>query len=331
MRIMISGGLILLLLAGCGARGYPDDWPDPDPGWFSRKGGCPDLVGDYDLVNSKLSWLLSANPDFEVARKTWSEHHAVVEQAEDGTWLRITMSLNSRGLDDYRTRMLKFNFENNGMPSKTVLELTAGEDYECSGGWLKSLRFEQSEKVHGMRRKSLHLRRDKEGGLIAGATLETDQSVGWADSKRIPLGSSDGTRWYHWPKRDPADDKLLSSMQEVDLRRYPWVNNGIRIPVRFTSFFLEPICVRYFDGDDAIAVSGPELLRSRDDHRPPAPECPDAWGKFDFGEVFRKELSIRGEHPRKYRIEWFVLGAQDSKPEVIQITDARNLPVMPEQ
>ncbi len=107
MRMFFPSGFVFLLLAGCGARDYPDDWPKPDPGWFSRKGGCPDLAGDYDSVNSELDWLLSANPDFEVAQKTWSEHHARIEQADDGSWLRITMNLNSRGLEDYRTHMLR--------------------------------------------------------------------------------------------------------------------------------------------------------------------------------------------------------------------------------
>jgi hypothetical protein len=331
MRGIPAGGLVLLMLAGCGVRDYPDDWPDPDPGWLSRKGGCPDLVGDYDSVNSELSWLLSANPDFEVARAVWSEQHAQVEQADDGSWLRITLNLNSRGFDDYRTRMLKFNWESNGLRIDKVLELKVSEDYECSGGWLKGLRFEQAEKVHGMQRKSLKMRRDRSGGLIAGATLEVDQSWRWADSKPIPLGSSDSTLWYRWPKRDPADDETLASMQGVDVHRYSWVNNGTRIPMRFTSFFLEPICVRYFDGDYAIAVHGPEQRRERDDHRPPAPECPDTWGKFDLGEVFRRELTIPAESPRQYRIEWFILGEDGSNPEIIRIADVRKLPVMPAQ
>ncbi len=331
MRGILAGGLMLLVMAGCGARDYPDDWPKPDSGWWSRKGGCPDLVGDYDSVNSELSWLLSADPDFEKVIPVWSEHHARVEQADDGSWLKITMELNSRGFDDYSTRMLKFNWENSGLQNGNVLELKVGEEYACSGGWLKSLRFEQAEKVHGMQRKSLQLRRDKDGGLIAGATLEIDQSFSWAGSRPIPLGSSDGTKWYRWPKRDPADDVTLSAMQKVDLRRYPWVNNGTRVPIRFTSFFLAPICVRYFDGDYAIAVHGPEQVRSRDDRRPPAPACPESWGKFDFGEVFRKELTIPNENSRQYRIEWFVLGDDESKPEIIRITDARKLPAMPKQ
>lgn len=322
---------MLLVLAGCGARDYPDDWPSPDPGWLSRKGGCPDLAGDYDSVNSELSWLFSANPDYRVARKTWSEHHARVEQADDGSWLRITMNLNSRGFEDYRERMLKFNQESSGLPIEGLLELKAGEDYECSGGWLEGLRFAQAKEVQGLQRKSLQLRTDKSGGLIAGATVEIDQSLAWGDSKPIPLGKRKGTQWFRWPKRDPADDQALLAMQGVDVRRYPWVNNGRYVPVRFTSFFLAPICVRFYDGDYAIVLHGPEQVRSRDDRRPPAPACPESWGKFDFGEVFRRELKVPDDFPRKYRIEWFVLGEDASKPEVIRIADARKLPVMPRQ
>lgn len=322
---------MLLVLAGCGARDYPDDWPSPDPGWLSRKGGCPDLAGDYDSVNSELSWLFSANPDYRVARKTWSEHHARVEQADDGSWLRITMNLNSRGFEDYRERMLKFNQESSGLPIEGLLELKAGEDYECSGGWLEGLRFAQAKEVQGLQRKSLQLRTDKSGGLIAGATVEIDQSLAWGDSEPIPLGKRKGTQWFRWPKRDPADDQALLAMQGVDVRRYPWVNNGRYVPVRFTSFFLAPIRVRFYDGDYAIVLHGPEQVRSRDDRRPPAPACPESWGKFDFGEVFRRELKVPDDFPRKYRIEWFVLGEDASKPEVIRIADARKLPVMPRQ
>ena len=329
MRGLLVCGLMLLALTGCAERDYPDDWPKPDPGWFSRKGGCPDLAGDYDSVNSELSWLFSANPDYHVARKTWSEHHARVEQADDGSWLRITMNLNSRGFEDYRERMLKFNFENNGLSMDGLLDLKVDEDYECSGGWLSALRFEQAEKVGGLQRKSLRLRRDKSGGLIAGATVEIDQSASWGDSRPIPLGSAKGTQWFRWPKRDPADDEALLAMQEVDVHRFPWVNNGTHIPIRVTSFFLVPICVRFYDGDYGYAVNGPEQRRSRDDRRPPAPVCPESWGKFDFGEVFRNELTVPGDFPRKYRIEWFVLGEDESKPEVINITDVRKLPVMP--
>ena len=329
MRGVFASGLMLLVLSGCGVRDYPKDWPNPDSGWWSRKGGCPDLVGDYDSVNSELSWLLSANPDYEVARKVGYENRARVEQADDGSWLRITTSLNSRGLDDYRARMLKYNLEGGGLSGAAVLELKVGEEYECSGGWLKSLRFEQAEKAHGMQRKSLQLREDKDGGLIAGATLKVDQSFAWGDSRPIPLGGSEGTKWYRWPKRDPADDEALSTMQGVDLRRYPWVNNGTRVPIRFTSFVLERICVRYYDGDLGVRAGGLRQVHSRDDRRPPAQECPDTWGKLDFGEAFRQELTVPGDSPREYRIEWFVLGSEASKPEVIRIADVRKLPVMP--
>ena len=46
MRGVLVSGLMLLVLAGCGERDYPDDWPSPDPNWLSRKGGYPDLAGD---------------------------------------------------------------------------------------------------------------------------------------------------------------------------------------------------------------------------------------------------------------------------------------------
>ena len=329
MRGILAGG-VLLLLAGCGMSDYPEGWPGPASGWLSRKGGCPDLVGEYSPVNSELSWLLSANPDFHVAVRRWSEHYARIEQADDGSWLKITLQLSASGMDDYRTRMLKFNWEGSGLSLDRQIELKVGEDYACSGGWLKGLHFAQDNKVSGMQRKSLRFRRDQDGGMIAAAELEVDQSLSWADSRAIPLGSGTLTKWYRWPQRDPADADARRAMQGVDLRRYPWVNGGRRVPIRFTSFMLEPICVRFYDGDYGYPVSGPEEVRGRDDRRPPAPTCPASWGKFDLGEVFRKELNIPGETPRLYRIEWFVLGQDEGAPEVIRIRDVQSLPLMPE-
>ncbi len=77
-----------------------------------------------------------------------------------------------------------------------------------------------------------------------------------------------------------------------------------------------------------MLLSGPPPPAGRPDL---APECPDTWGKFDLGEVFRRELTIPAESPRQYRIEWFILGEDGSNPDIIRIADVRKLPVMPAQ
>ena len=76
-----------------------------------------------------------------------------------------------------------------------------------------------------MKRKSLQFRRDKSGGLIAGATLEIDQSLAWADSRPISPAALFGHAMVPLAQRDPADDEALLAMQEVDVHRFR-VNNG---------------------------------------------------------------------------------------------------------
>jgi hypothetical protein len=63
--------LISSLLAACNPPDYPSKWPGPDADLLSgSKGDCPDLTGACDGVRSELSWLLSANPDFEKSQST---------------------------------------------------------------------------------------------------------------------------------------------------------------------------------------------------------------------------------------------------------------------
>ena len=331
---MVKGfclALAILVLVACGAPDYPKDWPKPDLRSTSRKGSCPDLTGSYDRVQSELTWLLGWNPDIEKPIPVWQEHRATISQADDGSWLRIELGLNERGLVAYRERVLKYNMQSNGSMVERGILLRASRDYECSGGWLFSRRFAQAEPVRTMQRKSLQLARDRDGGLIAGATITHDVSFSlWAGTRGISMGRWDNTRWDRWPSRPASADAALATLQDVTVHRYSWINPGNRIPVRFTSFYFEPICVRYFDDTYPSPVHGPTIRRERDDSRPAEADCPDGWGRFDIGEVFRRDMQIPDETPKSYRIEWYLMNGDDANPKVIDINDVRTLPLMPE-
>lgn len=254
----------------------------------------------------------------------------MIAEADDGSWLRIAFRLNEHGLPEYRDHLLKYNNESNGTMIEKDLWLQRGKHYECRKGWLYSTRFAQLEPVHTWQRKSLQLAKDKSGALIAGATVNKEVIVSlWAGSRGFSIGHKDDTTWYRWPRRDPAADAVLASLQSVTLHRYSWVNHGRSIPVRFTSFHVEPICVRYFDGKYPVKVQGPMFVRERDDPRPAEEKCPNGWGRFDIGEVFRREIFLPEIVPETYRIEWYVMSQPDRKPSVITIHDVRELPLMP--
>jgi hypothetical protein len=330
--------IVLLVSAGIlgwwftvGSPDYPEEWPKPDTGMLANKmGNCPDLRGDYDGVNGELTWLLGQNPDYESHPPVWQEHRAVVTQADDGAWLHIALSLNEKGLAGFRERMLRFNTESNGADIHRDLWLEHGRDYTCRGGWLFSQYFPQSDFVHGMRRVSLQLARDDSGALIAGATLGIESPIfSWADVSSDTTIVLDETRWHRWPARNPANDAVLANAQDVTLHRYGWINHGNRIPFRFTSFYLEPICVRFVWEGYPVKVSGPVMRRSRDDPRPEEQQCPASWGRFDVGEVFRRDLTIPYDGMQASSIEWYRLNDTEKKITVIPIPDVRELPLMP--
>jgi hypothetical protein len=329
----VLGLAVLALLGGCGEPDYPRDWPAPDTGLLGdMKGECPDLTGTYDRVGSELSWLLSADPDFEKPTPHWFEHSATLTQADDGSWLRIDFKLNEIGLPAYRDHLLEHNNESNGASVDFDLWLEAGKHFVCERGWLYSTRFAQDQRVHTWQRKSLQLNKDKAGGLIAGATVNKDVYLSvWAESQGFYLGSWDDTRWYQWPARDPSGDALLEDLQNVTLHRYAWVNHGRSIPVRFTSFYIEPICVRFFYGSYPVKVMGPMIRRGRDDPRPAEQACPEGWGRFDVGEVFRRELQLPEIVQETHRIEWVPMSEFGGEVHVIEIEDVRELPLMPER
>lgn len=331
--------LIVLLVSACilgwwftvSAPDYPADWPEPDTGMLARQlGNCPDLRGDYNGVRGELTWLLGPNPDYESHPPVWQEHRAVITQAEDSSWLRIAVSLNEKGLAEFRDRQLRFNLESGGPQIHRDLWLKKGRDYHCRGGWLFNQHFRQWDSVRGMRRVSLQLARDEDGGLVAGATLAMEYPIfSWADVSSDTTITLNETRWNRWRKRDPANDAILARSQDVTLHRYGWVNHGKSIPFRFTSFYVEPICVRFFREGYPVKVSGPLMRRNRDDPRPEEQQCPEPWGRFDVGEVFRRDLRIPYDGMQPSSLEWYRMNDPAKKITVIPIPDVRKLPLMP--
>jgi len=329
MRYVI-GALLLCAVAWWLLRGeldYPKAWPRPVGSLLSHRGGCPDLNGTFTAVNSELPWLLGHDPDYFVARKPWLDSRAAISQSADGDSLTIAFSLSARGLEDYRQRTIKYNGESFGKVSADPLTLRRGVDFDCAGNWLYGKYFAEPEASHGWQRQELKLGRDRNGGLIAGARITKQSSFGWGDSPRISLGRYDETTWYRWPKDDPDTDAALAKLQSVDLHRYTWKNGGgTTMPIRFTSFYLEPICVRFSEIDTAgnvysFARSGPEQGKSDI-------QCPKEWGKFDLGEVLRAEMDIPSPTSHHYRIEWFPWSARKEKANVIEIADVTSLPEM---
>lgn len=211
-----------------------------------------------------------------------------------------------------------------------IVRLKRETDFDCADGWLHSLHFPQPEEQHqAIRRMELRLARDADDGLIAGAHLRIAQSWGWADSRQIPLRSYDTTRWYRWPSRPSEADAALAAAQSVTLHRYGWINHGRSVPTRFTSFYVEPICLRFERYGSVSAPHGPEMRRGRDALGPPPPECPQGWGKFDLGEVFRTGMDLPGATPQRYRFVWFPLSEGEQAQREIVVTNPMTLPLMP--
>jgi hypothetical protein len=329
MRYVI--GVLLLCAAAWwflrGEADYPKDWPRPTRTFLSHRGGCPDLNATFTEVNSELPWLLGHDPDYFVARKPWVDSRATIVQSPDGDSMTISFSFSPKGFEDFRQRMIKYNTESNGRVTAQPVTLKRGVDFECSRGWLYGNYFPEAAASHGWQRQELKLGRDNDGGLIAGARITKQSTIGWGDSPRISLGRYDETTWYRWPKDDPATDAALAKLQTVDLHRYGWKNHGgTTMPIRFTSFYLEPICVQFVETDTAgnswgHAHSGPEQGASD-------VKCPEKWGKFDLGEVLREDMDIPSATAHRYRIEWFPWSARDAKPNVIDVADVQALPSM---
>jgi hypothetical protein len=329
MRYLI-GALVLCAAAWWllhGEPDYPNGWAKPDWTLLPHRGGCPDLNATFTQVNSELSWLLGHNPDSSMSLQRWQDSRAAITQSPNGDSVTISFSLSPKGFEEFRRREIRYNGDVSfGPVVAEPMTLRRGVDFDCAGNWMYGKHFAQESESRGSQRRELKVGRDGDGGLIAGARTTSETSIGWGDSARISLGRHDEMKWYRWPKDDPDTDAALAKLQSVDLHRYGW-KNGTGVPIRFTSFYVEPICVRFSNIDPtgraySVTRHGPHQRKSDI-------ECPEGWGEFDLGQVLRADMDTAKESGWSYRVEWFPWSGRNEKPNVIEVTDVQTLPLMP--
>lgn len=323
MMVVLAAAAML----GCAPHEYPADWPKPIDSWLSRRGGCPDLRGDFDSVRTELIWLMLAERSRTAVDTYRHEQRARVTQADDGSWLQIELSLNERGLDEFREHQLHFNLDN-AMPFRS-LKLIRDQDFQCRSGWLESLHFPEASSQTGVQRKLARFQRDADGGMVAETVTAVEQTLSVGAGQGVKFGSSDRRQWYRWPERSPSADEQLAAAQSVSLHRYRWANGKSSIPTRFTNFRMQPICLQLHLFGTVTAPAGPELRRSRDDVSAPPPQCPPGWGKFDPGEVLRQAFARSEYGGSQQQIVWFPLELGEAGRQTILVDDAAALPEMP--
>ncbi|WP_146151762.1 hypothetical protein [Ahniella affigens] len=320
---------VTVLLASCSPPEYPADWPKPVDAWLDRRGGCPDLSGDFDAVRTELIWLLLAERQKTAADKYHHEQRARFTQADDGNWLRIELSLNERGLRDYRANQLRFNLDD-PMPFRR-LTLYRDQDFQCRSGWLESLHYPEASSTTGVQRKLARFRRDADHGLVAETVSAVERTLSYSSATGAAFITQDEREWHRWPQRSPEADQRLGAEQSVTLYRYDWQNGPSSVPTRFNNYRMQPICLQLHVFGTVIAPAGPELRRSRDDVSPLPPQCPIGWGKFDPGETLRREFALPEYGGESQQIVWFPLEQGESGRQMILVNDAAHLPMMPER
>lgn len=320
-------GLIVVLLVQCRPSAYPGDWPRPASSLLSRKGGCPDLAGRYDHVRGELRFLLGPRPDFQQSAGSWAEHVASVTQADDGSWVKVRFELNEAGLRAFRE----------GRPAgkragrDDGLDLVRGVDFDCFGGWLYNLHFPAFGGT-GDRRSELRFARDRDGGLIADAVIDRQNSFGWGDSPGIDLWRSDDHRWYRWAQRSDAMDGAIRALEDVVISRFSWTHGERNIPTRIENFHLAPLCARLVETYPVASIPvqyhlPPQFSLARGQSHA-EPGCPEHWGRFEAMSQMLHQMEV-GEQAPSYRFEWRLAARPEAAPTVVEISDVRGLPVIP--
>ncbi len=319
--------LIVLLpsLSGCSDE-YPDDWPSKKGMFTARKGGsCPDLEGDYTNVSSDLLVLFGVGSSSD----RWRDHHARITQADDGSWLRIELGLNAKGMQAATGTTAKGQPGFGGLGRSTTLKEDA--QYYCRNGWLYSYAWD-----HGgdetMGTEYLRFGKDRGGGLIAGGVVTMAQSLRWGDSPSIPLGQGKFARWYRWDARDPGDEAAVARLERVHLQRASWVNPGGHVPTYFSNFTTKPICARLVQvwriaGQSPVITRGNTTTSSDDAGKPYG--CPQDSGTM--GTITTTIWQVDVPDPDSvlgdYRVEWQRVDRLAQPWNVVPIADVRDLPV----
>ncbi|MEO7381683.1 MAG: hypothetical protein ABIV25_08090 [Paracoccaceae bacterium] len=172
--------------------------------------------------------------------------------------------------------------------------------------------------------------RDRVGNLLFSYSADREDSIDWGNLS-IPLGVHKHSGWSRWLRRDPADDRLrYAPLQEVVIRRESRMRSKSTVAYRFNSFYLEPICVRIVSGTTIDLPEARLWSRPRDSVLPAETTCPVGWAQIATGVGFQREILVPPTAPIPYRIEWFELSNTGKPPIVIEIPDARGLPIRPE-
>lgn len=304
----------MLSLSACNLSEYPDDWPGRAWGLFSRKGGCPDLVGEYDgadeyLLSKLHGWMENGN------LKDHVDHKVKVTQADDGAWIGFEFAVNETGLDALEARK-----SGSVLQPYASMTWTRGRQYRCQNGGLFVNATYDTE-----------FARDRSGALLAHWTRREKGSLR-VGSTDIPTGTGVHNGWRRWAARDPARNDALKQRGHFMLGQAARKKDDDFARVHLTSFFSEPLCVRYVHRDISGTTSRTFLnSREADPVRPQPWDCPAGWGGMDAGTLFDMEMRFTVQDRDLHRIEWLRLGDRTDQARYIEIRNVRALPVSGEQ
>lgn len=297
----------MLALSACDTSEYPDDWPGHAWGLFSRKGGCPDLVGEYDGVNEEFVGLFYGGQAL-VKSENYAEHRAIVTQADDGSWLEIAIRINERGMEQLEAGTVGGNV----WGGYRHIKRRRGNDYQCFSGWVESDDWKMG--------------RDRSGALIAHWSMEIEGSIGWGDSQRISTGTGVRNFWRRWPARDTTRNAALAKQGHFLLRRAEWINGGRSTPVYISAFFAEPLCARFVHRYGRRPEQVRMFAIGTVADKPGPLDCPVGWARVASGETQLQEMNLADEDGEQYRFEWFRHGENPPLAHVIEINDVGALP-----
>lgn len=310
----IAGGIAgMLSLSACNPSEYPGDWPGRAWGLFSRKGGCPDLAGEYDgadeyLLSKLHGWMENGN------LTDYVDHKVTITQADDGAWIRFEFAVDEKGLDALEARK-----GGSVLAPYASIAWTRGRQYRCRNGGL----FVNATYDTGFAR-------DRSGALLAHWTKREKGSLRVGNTD-IPTGTGVHNGWRRWAARDAARNAALEKRGHFGLQRADRKKDD-SAHAYLTSYFSGPLCVRYVRRDASEATPKTFLnSREADPARPQPWDCPAGWGGMDAGTMFDVEMRFPGQGSERYRIEWFRLGDTPDQARFIEIRDVRGLPVSGEQ
>lgn len=336
--------IILTAIGYIGARQYnadeyPTDWPNP--ALFPRSFlGCPDFSGEYDNANHSIPRLLTHQPVWEKGIRVWFEHKAIVTQAPDDSWIKISFELNERGLVKHREHTLKHGL---AWPSGhfQTITLKKNDHYDCGMRWLNLDLLPDVDLAEGGNGK-VRMTLDRQGNLVAGYTKKEWTSFGTFFGQSIgPSWQTDKTRWLRWTKRPKEADAALKAVQTLEVyrrKRYPV--HGPNQLIGIANFLGRDMCVRVWnsaapDPDDPSASVRNSEGRIGERKRMPDGSmtldlpCPAGWEWFKPTQMTNYFLRADDPKSERYKLAWFPLQEKDAKPEVRDLDDLETLPGPP--